>query len=93
MLLALPDVLSSGEDHSAYEEARRLLRIDDMLERIEAAIAAGKANPGEERFHHRRVDILRGCARQAVAYLEELWPSSRGSHPKLLARLQSAQAE
>jgi len=71
-----------------YEEARRLLRLDDMLEWIDAAIAAGKEDPGKARFHRRRADILSGCALLAVRYLEELWPSSRGSHPKLLARLQ-----
>jgi hypothetical protein len=70
-----------------YEEARHLLHIDDMLERIDGAIAAGKEDPDKARFFDGEADILRGCARLAVGYLEELWPSSRGSHSKLLARL------
>jgi len=70
-----------------YEEARRLLRIDPMLERIESEIESGRNDPGEEQVHRRRIGILRACALQAMEYLEELWPSSRGTHARLLARL------
>jgi len=70
-----------------YEESRRLLRIDLMFDLIDRESESGKEKHGEEGDHHRRVDILRDCIRQAVEYLEELWPSSRGVHEKLLARL------
>lgn len=70
-----------------YEESRWLLRIDLMLDLIDRETESGKENPGEEQYHHRRVDILRGCTRLALEYLEELWPSSGGAHEKLIARL------
>jgi len=72
---------------ATYEEARRLLRVDDMLEWIDAAMAEAEKAPDRRRFLVRRAEILGDATRLAVRYLEELWPTSLGAHRKLLARL------